>query len=98
MDTTANAPSGGEDIPTTDLPDETAQPETQGTEPIDAELGDDGQGDLAPEDLGTGDPDAGPDGGSDAAPQDLRTEIPPAGVGDAGDLRDGSDDLIGDGA
>lgn len=28
-----------------------AQPDTQGEEPLDAELGPDGQGDLAPEDL-----------------------------------------------
>ena len=28
-----------------------AQPDTQGDEPLEAELGDDGQGDLAPEDL-----------------------------------------------
>lgn len=27
------------------------QPDTQGTDPLDAELGEDGQGDLAPEDL-----------------------------------------------
>lgn len=32
------------------IPDE-AQPDSQGDEPLDAELGPDGQGDLAPEDL-----------------------------------------------
>ncbi|MFJ4223544.1 hypothetical protein [Microbacterium sp. NPDC089695] len=47
-------------IPRVDEPDQTfptdtarsdaEQPETQGEEPLDAELGDDGQGDLAPGD------------------------------------------------
>jgi hypothetical protein len=32
------------------IPDE-AQPETQGEDPFEAELGDEGKGDLAPEDL-----------------------------------------------
>jgi hypothetical protein len=32
------------------IPDE-AQPESQGEDPFEAELGDEGQGDLAPEDL-----------------------------------------------
>ncbi|APH43551.1 hypothetical protein BMW26_00200 [Microbacterium sp. 1.5R] len=32
------------------FPTDTDQPETQGDDPVDAELGDDGQGDLAPED------------------------------------------------
>ncbi|WP_248242604.1 hypothetical protein [Microbacterium kunmingense] len=32
-------------------PDEVLQPETQGEDPVAAELGDEGQGDLAPEDL-----------------------------------------------
>lgn len=43
------------------------QPDTQGDEPLDAELGDDGQGDLAEgdEQLHSGD-----------APTDLRTEAP----------------------
>lgn len=34
------------------FPTDTSQPETQGDEPLDAELGEDGQGDLAPEDEG----------------------------------------------
>ncbi|MDH6182411.1 hypothetical protein M2152_002593 [Microbacteriaceae bacterium SG_E_30_P1] len=32
------------------IPEE-AQPDTQGEDPLEAELGEDGQGDLAPEDL-----------------------------------------------
>lgn len=64
----------GADIPPADLPDESVQPETQGTEPVDAELGDDGQGDLAPEDLGDERPED--DSESQATPQDLRTELP----------------------
>lgn len=40
------------------------QPETQGDEPIEAELGEEGQGDLAPEDEGNGH--------SGDAPTDLR--------------------------
>ncbi len=46
------------------FPTDTDQPETQGDDPIDAELGDDGQGDLAPED-------EGPQHSGDA-PTDLR--------------------------
>ncbi|MFS0894835.1 hypothetical protein [Microbacterium sp. 179-I 3D3 NHS] len=46
------------------LPTDTEQPESQGDEPLDAELGDDGQGDLAPEDA------AGQHSGD--APVDLR--------------------------
>lgn len=38
-------------IPATDLPSGALQPETQGEEPEIAELGEEGQGDLAPEDL-----------------------------------------------
>jgi hypothetical protein len=41
----------GDDVPASDLPDDEAQPDTQGEDPITAELGDDGQGDLAPEDV-----------------------------------------------
>lgn len=43
------------------------QPETQGDEPVDAELGEDGQGDMAEGD--------GPQHSGDA-PDDLRTEPP----------------------
>ncbi|MFB8145718.1 sugar ABC transporter ATPase [Microbacterium sp. NPDC056003] len=39
------------EIPAEDLPGRGVQPETQGQSPVDAELGDEGQGDLAPEDL-----------------------------------------------
>jgi len=49
------------------IPEE--QPDTQGDSPLEAELGEDGQGDLAPED----EPDAFA-GGSE--PNDLRTEAP----------------------
>jgi hypothetical protein len=44
-------PADDDDIPRSDLPGWTDLPETQGTDPLDAELGDEGQGDLAPEDL-----------------------------------------------
>lgn len=47
------------------LPADLEQPETQGDEPLEAELGEDGQGDLAPEDEGSGH--------SGDAPTDLRT-------------------------
>ncbi|GEM_PF-774883 len=43
--------TGGDDIPAADLPSEERQPETQGDDPVAAALGEDGQGDLAPEDL-----------------------------------------------
>ena len=39
------------EIPAEDLPGRSLQPETQGLAPVDAERGDEGQGDLAPEDL-----------------------------------------------
>ncbi|MFJ4172574.1 hypothetical protein [Microbacterium sp. NPDC089696] len=51
-------------FPTDTARTDTEQPETQGEEPLDAELGDDGQGDLAPED-------EGPQHSGDA-PADLR--------------------------
>ena len=44
-------PSDDEEIPRSDLPGWNQLPETQGTDPVDAELGEQGQGDLAPEDL-----------------------------------------------
>ena len=47
------------------FPADVAQPETQGDDPLEAELGDDGQGDLAPEDEGAQH--------SGDAPTDLRT-------------------------
>jgi len=39
------------EIPASDLPDAAEQPETQGMSPLLAELGEEGNGDLAPEDL-----------------------------------------------
>jgi len=77
MNTNPDLPAGSADIPATDLPDEAFQPETQGADPVDAELGDSGQGDLAPEDLGDERPDE--DSESQATPQDLRTELPDDG-------------------
>lgn len=47
------------------FPTDTEQPETQGDEPLEAELGEDGQGDIAAEDEGSGH--------SGDAPNDLRT-------------------------
>ncbi len=47
----AEIPADGDDIPAADLPREAAQPETQGEDPVVADLGEDGEGDLAPEDL-----------------------------------------------
>ena len=47
----AQIPDDDDEIPAYDLPGEAAQPETQGAGPLEAELGEDGQGDLAPEDL-----------------------------------------------
>ena len=47
----AEIPRDDDEIPAADLPSEEAQPETQGDDPLAAELGEDGQGDLAPEDL-----------------------------------------------
>ena len=44
-------PDPDDEIPAEDLPGFGAQPETQGDEPVSADLGEDGQGDLAPEDL-----------------------------------------------
>lgn len=46
------------------FPTDAEQPETQGEEPVEAELGEEGQGDLTPEDEG--------DGRSGDAPADLR--------------------------
>jgi hypothetical protein len=50
-DDPAQIPSDDDDIPAEDLPGHVAQPETQGDDPVIAELGEEGQGDLAPEDL-----------------------------------------------
>lgn len=50
-DDPAQIPSDDDEIPASDLPTDAQQPDTQGDDPIEAELGEDGQGDLAPEDL-----------------------------------------------
>ena len=75
----SDVPSAADDIPSRDLPDSVDQPETQGADPLAAELGEDGEGDLAPEDLTQGDLSDG-DGGRadrvDDGPTDLRTELP----------------------
>lgn len=42
----------GDEMTDGTFPTDTQQPETQGDDPLDAELGEDGQGDLAPEDEG----------------------------------------------
>lgn len=47
----AEIPDIDDQIPASDLPSEEVQPDTQGEASITAELGEDGQGDLAPEDL-----------------------------------------------
>lgn len=67
---TTNAP---DEIPASDLPPESVQPETQGLDPVAAELGDEGQGDLAPEDL---DPASFDDPENPATPDDLRDTLP----------------------
>ena len=49
-DPAANA-GDGDQVPSADLVSDVDQPETQGEDPVVAELGEDGEGDLAPEDL-----------------------------------------------
>lgn len=44
-------PGDDDQIPASDLPTDEMQPDTQGDDPLEAELGEDGQGDLSPEDL-----------------------------------------------
>ncbi|MGN8027547.1 sugar ABC transporter ATPase [Microbacterium sp. 22242] len=44
-------PAPDDEIPAEDQPGPSLQPETQGDDPLIAELGEDGDGDLAPEDL-----------------------------------------------
>lgn len=44
-------PGDDDQIPPSDLPTDDMQPDTQGDNPLEAELGEDGQGDLSPEDL-----------------------------------------------
>lgn len=72
---TPEAPFDSDEIPSPDLPGSTDQPETQGADPVVAELGEDGEGDLAPEDLSSGDMSDGRDAVEDG-PTDLRTELP----------------------
>ncbi|QOC25169.1 hypothetical protein IC744_01900 [Microbacterium hominis] len=72
MDTT-NSSRASEDIPAADIPDASVQPETQGLDPLAANLGEDGQGDLAPEDL---DPAPFDNPEHPATPADLRDELP----------------------
>lgn len=50
-DDPAQLPDDLDEIPQEDLPGEELQPETQGLDPEAAELGEEGQGDLSPEDL-----------------------------------------------
>lgn len=47
----AEIPADDDEIPAEDLPGSEVQPGTQDHDPLEAALGDDGQGDLAPEDL-----------------------------------------------
>lgn len=69
-------PRPDDDIPAEDTAatrDPELQPETQGDEPLDAELGDDGQGDLGEGDLAQH---------SGDRPDDLRTNAPATGEDD----------------
>jgi hypothetical protein len=50
-DDPAQIPTDEDQIPATDLPGGGIQPESQGDDPLIAELGEDGEGDLSPEDL-----------------------------------------------
>ncbi len=50
-DDPAHIPADDDEIPADDLPGAASLPETQGGDPVVAELGDDGEGDLSPEDL-----------------------------------------------
>ncbi len=50
-DDPAHLPSEDDEIPAEDLPGTGAQPETQGDDPIIAELGEDGEGDITDEGL-----------------------------------------------
>jgi len=50
-DDPAQIPADDDEIPAADLPIDDAQPETRGNDPVIAELGEDGEGDLAPEDV-----------------------------------------------
>lgn len=43
--------SPDDQIPASDLPSQAVQPETQGADPTLADIGEDGQGDISPQDL-----------------------------------------------
>jgi hypothetical protein len=47
----AEIPQDDDQIPAADMPSEGLQPESQGLDPLVSDLGEDGEGDLAPEDL-----------------------------------------------
>lgn len=47
----AELPDPADEIPSVDLPGSQSQPESQGEDPVIADLGDEGEGDLAPEDV-----------------------------------------------
>lgn len=47
----AEVPADDDDIPASDIHPDLDLPETQGVDPLESELGDDGQGELTPEDL-----------------------------------------------
>lgn len=64
-----SVPYEREDVPAYDVAALDAdQPGTQDDAPLEAELGENGQGDLSPEDLGDA-------GSSDDGPTDLRTSL-----------------------
>jgi hypothetical protein len=50
-DDPSQIPADDDQVPSTDRPGASLQPETQDLDPVVAELGEEGQGDLAPEDL-----------------------------------------------
>ena len=50
-DNPAMIPDDLDEVPASDLPPVSEQPESQGLSPLVAELGEEGEGDLAPEDL-----------------------------------------------
>lgn len=85
MDTTAGS---DDQIPTSDLPTTGEQPDTQGADPVTAELGENGQGDLAPEDLqeptDTSERPEFTDDDNLASPQDLRTSLPVDEIAESG--------------
>lgn len=71
FDDAAREPHEAEEVPREDIEAsaETLQPDTQGDDPQEAWLGDDGQGDISPEDQ----PDE--DDEDDDGPDDLRIQV-----------------------